>query len=185
MTGPEHHDVAAQVGSGTVPDRLRLDHNAAAAPEPKQIQAAEGGGVLVLLADRLFKNFHLNIAGLLSKLTRGDALATEGVERVEQPHCKGARSPHAGRGRHVGNGTDENRRLDVERFEALPGNVVLDLPNKLDLLRPRVVEPDRLVEDVPGALHSDVKVFVNCPAQAGALLHPRKLRPTRAPPPKA
>src|SRR5438034_563495 len=53
MTGPEHHDVAEQVGSGTVPDRLRLDHNAAAAPEPKQIQAAEGGGVLVLLADRL------------------------------------------------------------------------------------------------------------------------------------
>src|SRR5437868_4728798 len=108
MTGPEHHDVAEQVGSGTVPDRLRLDHNAAAAPEPKQIQAAEGGGVLVLLADRLFKNFHLNIAGLLSKLTRGDALATEGVERVEQPHCKGTRSPHAGRGR------SEERRVGKE-----------------------------------------------------------------------
>src|SRR5690348_1788417 len=126
MPGPEHHDVTEEVGCGPVHYRLRLHHDTTAAPEPKQIQATESGGVLVLFADRLVKNLHFNVTCFLSELTGGDPLATEGMKRIEQADRKGARASHPGRCRHVGDGTDEDRRFDIQKIETLARNIVFD-----------------------------------------------------------
>src|SRR5262249_26924985 len=49
----EHHDVAKKRGGGAFHAGWGLAQAAPAAPEAKQIEPAESGGVLILLADRL------------------------------------------------------------------------------------------------------------------------------------
>src|SRR6516162_5025523 len=175
MSGPEHQDVAEQVGERAVHDRLRLDRDPAIAPKAKQVKSAESGGVLILLADGLFQDFYLDMTGFLGDLAGGHPLAAEGVKCVQQPHREGARTSHPGGRRQVSDRTDENRRLDIEKSETLAGNVVLDLGDRVDLLGARVVYPYRLVEDLAVALNGDVNVFVDSRAQYGAFYDPEEI----------
>jgi hypothetical protein len=72
---------------------------------------------LILLADRLFEHLDLDMAGFFGKLAGGNALAAKGVQRVEQPNGKTARSPQSRRSRQIGDGADVNGRLDLEKSQ--------------------------------------------------------------------
>ena len=170
VTGPEQHDVVEDRGQHLVRHSLRLDHHGSARAEREQVEPAERGRVLVLLADRLAEHVDLDVACLLGQLARGHAFATEGVERVEQADREAARTAEAGRGRQVADGADVDRRLDLHEPERLPGDVVLQLVDVVDLLRPGVVQPDRLVEDLAVALDGHPDVLVDGGAQDGAVV---------------
>jgi hypothetical protein len=139
-------------------DALWLDADAPAGAEAQQVQPAEGGGVLVLLADRLAEHLYLDVAGLLGQLRRRHALAAVHVQGVEQPDRERARAAQARGGGQVADRGDVDRRLDVEQPQALASDVVLELVDVVDLLRARVVQADRLVEDLAVALDRHVDV---------------------------
>jgi hypothetical protein len=169
VAGPEQHHALEQLRQDADRQALGLDRDGAAGPEREQVQAAERRRVLVLPPDRLAEDVDLDVAGLLRQLPGRDTVAAVAVEGVQQPDRERARAPEAGRGRQVAHGADVDRRVDVEELEGGPGDVVLQLVDRVDLLGQRVVDADRLVEDLAVALDRDPDVLVDRAAQDGAV----------------
>ena len=82
VAGPEHQQTAEEQLPLLARELLVLDGDATALLEAEDVEAAESGGVLILLADRLPEDVHLDVRGLLGELSGRDALASIGVERV-------------------------------------------------------------------------------------------------------
>ena len=114
MPGPVQDDALEQHFQETVSDALGLDRHRSIVQESEQVETAERGGVLVLLADRLAEDLHFDVGRLLGELARAHALAEQGMQGVEQTHGKRAGSPQARRRRHVTNGAHVDRRIDLQ-----------------------------------------------------------------------
>ena len=76
--------------------------------------AAVGGDVLILLADRLAEPVDLDLAGQLGQLAGMQQPPAVRVERLEQRRGEAARRAEPGAGRNVG----QRRDLDLRRPEA-------------------------------------------------------------------
>src|SRR3712207_9567900 len=79
-------------------DPTGLHVHRAVRPEVEAGDATEGGGVLVLLADRASKPLDLDLAGLAGEVRRADVVALRGVHGLEQADGEGAGGAEPGAG---------------------------------------------------------------------------------------
>ena len=103
-----------------------LDLDEAVRAELVVLEAPEGRGELVLLADRIPQLVDLDVAGLLGDLVGRDGALRPGVEELEQGHGEGGRGAQAGPRGDVGHRGDLDA-LDAEVLEDLAEDPVLDL----------------------------------------------------------
>jgi hypothetical protein len=136
LLGVEQHHAAAQflhrlrrAGTGSTSTRLvRI--------EADVVQAAEGRGVLVLLADGLAQHLDLDPAGLLGQVLGADDLPLVGIQRLQHAHGQGARRAHAGAAWHVAHGGDLQVAAQAGEFQRLAHQFVLEVADLVhDLVR--------------------------------------------------
>jgi hypothetical protein len=119
----------------------RTDHGldpdtAAAGQELDEVEPTEGGGVLVLAADRLAEDLDLDPRGVLRELKRGLVDPLECVQRVQEPDGDRARGTEA---RALRGDVCERHDVDAARNAGEPhrltDELVLDGRGVLDDLR--------------------------------------------------
>ena len=77
--GPKHQATGYQPTDTVVTEPQMIDRNALVGIEDDVIEASEGGGILILFADRALENLNLDVTGLFGQLTRRNLVATKGV----------------------------------------------------------------------------------------------------------
>ncbi len=127
--------------------------------EPEAGDAAEGGDVLVLLADWLLEKVDLDPAGLLGQLVGMDQVLLERVECLQQGRREAAGGAQPGAGRHVGHAGDfQMRGADAGQSQGLADQRMLHLVDGRDPLHARVLEDQLLDERL---VQRDVDVLVD------------------------
>jgi hypothetical protein len=91
IAGEEKEQVVLEVVEGLLRDLAGPVLDAAVLVEGEGRDPADGGDVLVLLADRLAEPVDLDVAGLLGQLRRRDEVLLVGVERLEERRREAAR----------------------------------------------------------------------------------------------
>ena len=121
--------------------------------------AAEGGDILVLLADRLLEDLDLDAAGLLGQLLRMDQILLQRVERLQQRRGETPGRPEARASRHVGHAGDlQMRRPDPRRSQRFANQGMLHLVDRPDPLHVGVLDDQVLDECL---VQRDIDVLVD------------------------
>src|SRR6187200_604908 len=102
------------------------------------------------------------------------------MQRVQQADSETARPSEPGRSRHVADDADVDRWLDLQQLEALARNPVLDLGYLVNLLGLRVVDTNRLEEQLAMPLHRDINIFIDRGAEDSPIVAIVKSRQIRA-----
>ena len=118
--GEEQEQIVLKRVAGLVVDRERHRFHRAVHAESEAGDPAEGGDVLVLLADRLAELVDLDMAGLLGELARMDDAAGLSMQGAQQRGREAAGRTEPGAGRNVGQRRDlDLRRTEIELLERL------------------------------------------------------------------
>ena len=116
----------------------RLDGDGVVGGEADVVEAAEGGGDLVLGADAVAAEVALDVDGLLGELHPGAEFAAQGVEGVEEADGEGGGGAQAGHFGQVAVVVDFDAVADAEIEEGFADGGVLDLLDGLDVLDDRI-----------------------------------------------
>jgi len=163
VAGVEHQEVVLEFLVGLVPHDHRLHFHEAVRAELVVLEAPEGGGELVLLADRVPQLVDLDVARFLGDLVGRDGALRPGVKEFKQRHRKRGRRAEPGPRGDVGHRGDFDA-LDAEVLEDLAEDAVLDLVGVGHDLGLRVLERyrflvegfvDRQIDVLPDAGRED------------------------------
>src|SRR5258705_3213609 len=120
---------------------------------------------MILLSHRPSQHVDLDVRGFCRQPAwrRRELLLV--VQRVQQADAERARGAEAGLRRRVRNRADVDAIVDLEKTEALTNDGVLNLVDRIDELRFRIIEPDAFVEQRRMLLDGDVDVRIDARAQ--------------------
>ena len=117
-----------------------LDAHRAVLGDVQLGQAAGGGHVLILLADRLLEHVEFDAARLVGEFLEGRRPAAVGADRAQQTDQIATRRAESGAGRQIGQRRDLDAVVDVVREQRLARQFVLEVLGVVDDLALRVVQ---------------------------------------------
>src|SRR5258708_767434 len=134
-----------------------------------EVHAAIGGGILVLLADRLTKSLDFEHASLVRQPLLWHEDTAMRVERVDERHRKRARRTKARAARNVGDRRDLDPGIDPLHAQRFAQDRMLDLIEMVDQFGTRVFQV--VLAHVKERMDHDEAIFRNrtgeyCPATA-------------------
>src|ERR1039457_4616382 len=171
--GVEKHNLAVQVMEQLGPPLEPPHTDAIVLPEAKLADAPVRRDVLVLLADGLAAKLNLDLAGFPGQLFRGNLdlagfpgqlfrghqLALVAVQSMQQADHHAAGGPQAGPfGRHVGQHSDLDGRLNARAHQRLANQLMLQVANLVDDLFLGIADVNQVVET---RRHDYIDIFID------------------------
>src|ERR1022692_2115095 len=157
--GVEKHNLAVQVMEQLGPPLEPPHTDAIVLPEAKLADPPVRRDVLVLLADGLAAKLNLDLAGFPGQLFRGHQLALVAVQSMQQADHHAAGGPQAGPfGRHVGQHSDLDGRLNARAHQRLANQLMLQVANLVDDLFLGIADVNQVVET---RRHDYIDIFID------------------------
>src|SRR5947208_12448733 len=136
----EEHQASFELRLQLIRQAERLDHDAVGI-ELNEVQAAEAGRVLVLLADRHFEPVDLDLAGEVGDLLPVHAHVAQHRHRLDQRHRDGAGRSEPGARRYLRGEEEGEAGPDSEVLDDHLGKVEVTVPDRRSLERMPVEGP--------------------------------------------
>ena len=127
--------------------------------EVKTGDTSKCGNVLILLANWLFQNIKLNLAGLAGQFIRVNHVLFERMKSLEQGCGEAPRGAQAGAGRDVGHaGNFQTCGIGGDQLEGFANERMLDLADFVHFLKLRVFQKDLGDEPI---VNGDIDIAIN------------------------